>query len=339
MRKVAVLGAGSWGTALAIVLADNGYDVRLWSHRLDQVDEINNKHTNKRYLNVDLPTNIRGYDDIHSSVEQAEAVVFVVPSSAIREVCSQVKDFLGEKTVIVHASKGIEPDTFNRISEIIGEEIPEYGESNVVTLSGPSHAEEVALRHPTTVTVASKNETNAQFIQNLFINESFRVYTSTDVIGVELGGALKNIIALGAGLSDGLGFGDNAKAALITRGLAEITRLGTALGANPLTFLGLCGVGDLIVTSTSVHSRNWKAGNLLGKGNSLDEVLQQMNMVVEGVRTTKAAYQLGRNQGVEMPITNGLYEILFNNKDPKLVVEQLMKRDKKEEMDDYSANQ
>lgn len=337
MGKVAVLGAGSWGTALAIVLADNGHDVRLWSHRKEQADEINNYHSNKRYLNVQLPNNLRGFYDLHAAVNDAEAVVFVVPSSAIREVCSLVRNSLKEKTTIVHASKGIEPDTFKRISEIIGEEIPEYGEDNIVTLSGPSHAEEVALRHPTTVTVASKNRENAKFIQNMFSNEFFRVYTSSDVIGVELGGALKNIIALGAGISDGLGFGDNAKSALITRGLAEITRLGTALGANPLTFLGLCGVGDLIVTSTSAHSRNWRAGNLLGKGKSLDEVLQQMNMVVEGVRTTKAAYQLGKSQQVDMPITNGIYDVLFNNKDPKLVVEQLMKRDKKEEMDDYSS--
>src|SRR5690625_2062209 len=338
MRKVAVLGAGSWGTALSIVLADNGHDVRLWSHRQEQVDEINDQHVNRRYLNdVKLPTNIQAFHQIELAIKDVEAIVFVVPSNAMREVCAQIKEKLIKNITIIHASKGIEPDTFKRISEIISEEIPSYPIQNIVTLSGPSHAEEVALRHPTTVTVASKNEEKAKFTQNLFINEFFRVYTSTDVIGVELGGALKNIIALGAGISDGLGFGDNAKAALITRGLAEITRLGTALGANPLTFLGLCGVGDLIVTSTSNHSRNWRAGNLLGKGNSLDEVLSKMGMVVEGVRTTKAAYQLGKEQDVDMPITNGLYEILFNNKEPKLVVEQLMNRDKREEMDDFSS--
>lgn len=338
MRKVAVLGAGSWGTALSIVLSDNHHDVRLWSHRKEQVDEINNHHTNEHYLpGIVLPENLRSHHDLTETLKDVDTVVFVVPTSAIREVCAQIKNLLPDDVTIVHASKGVEPDSLKRISEIIVEELPHYTEDNVVILSGPSHAEEVALRHPTTVTVACKNEAKANDIQNLFINEFFRVYTSSDVIGVELGGALKNIIALGAGLSDGLGFGDNAKAALITRGLAEITRLGTAMGANPLTFLGLCGVGDLIVTSTSNHSRNWRAGNLLGKGNSLDEVLSKMGMVVEGVRTTKAAYQLGKQQNVEMPITNGLYEILFNDKDPKEVVEQLMNRNKRKELDKYTT--
>lgn len=338
MRKVAVLGAGSWGTALSIVLSDNKHDVRLWSHRKEQVDEINDKHQNRRYLaEIKLPTNLHAYHDIGQAVEDVDAIVFVVPSNAIREVCSLIKDQLPKDVTIVHASKGIEPGSLKRISEIISEELPQYDDRNIVILSGPSHAEEVALRHPTTVTVASENEERANFIQNLFINEFFRVYTSKDVIGVELGGALKNIIALGAGISDGLGFGDNAKAALITRGLAEITRLGTAMGANPLTFLGLCGVGDLIVTSTSNHSRNWRAGNLLGEGKTLDEILSEMGMVVEGVRTTKAAYQLSKKQAVEMPITNGLYEILFNDKNPKLVVEQLMSREKREEMDDFNS--
>lgn len=334
MKKVAVLGAGSWGSALAIVLADNAHDVRLWSHRKAQADEINQTHQNSRYLpDVALPDNIRAYDDIEAAIKDVDAIVFVVPSNAIRDVSSLIKNNLPKDVTLIHASKGIEPESLKRISEIIGEEIPQYEEDKLVILSGPSHAEEVALRHPTTVTVASLDEEKANYAQNLFINESFRVYTSTDVIGVELGGSLKNIIALGAGISDGLGFGDNAKAALITRGLAEITRLGTAMGANPLTFLGLCGVGDLIVTSTSKHSRNWRAGNLLGKGKTLDDILSEMGMVVEGVRTTKAAYKLGKLQQVEMPITSGLYEILFNEKAPKLVVEQLMNRDRKEELD------
>ena len=229
--------------------------------------------------------------------------------------------------------KGLNQSRINGFLEIIAEEIPAYNKDNIVILSGPSHAEEVALRHPTTVTVAAINEDCANFTQKLFINESFRVYTSNDVIGVELGGALKNIIALGAGISDGLGFGDNAKAALITRGLAEISRLGTNLGAKPLTFLGLCGVGDLIVTCTSKHSRNWRAGNLLGQGKTLDDILEEMGMVVEGVRTTKAAHQLSLEQQVEMPITAGIYDVLFNNVDPKKVVGHLMNRDPKEELD------
>jgi len=337
MRKVAVLGAGSWGTALSIVLADNGHDVRLWSYRQDQVDEINLTHTNKRYLNVELPSSIRAYNDLEAAVEDVEAIVIVVPSSAMREVMKNVSELVTNNMVLIHASKGVEPDTLKRISEVILEEIPTYEKNRMVVLSGPSHAEEVALRSPTTVTVAAESLKEAQFVQNLFMNDDFRVYTSTDVVGVELGGALKNIIALGAGISDGLQFGDNARAALITRGLAEITRLGTAMGANPLTFLGLCGVGDLIVTSTSTHSRNWRAGNLLGKGKALEEILKEMGMVVEGVRTTKAAYQLSQKYHVEMPITEGLYDILFNNKEAKLVVEQLMNREKRKELDNLGS--
>lgn len=339
MNKVAVLGAGSWGNALSIVLADNEHDIRLWTHRQEQADEINEKHRNDKYLQVDLPHHLKAYHDLEVAIKGVEAIVLVVPSSAIREICQQLKGILPENVTIVHASKGIEPNSLKRISEIIAEEIPTYKKEDIVILSGPSHAEEVALRHPTTVTVASENEEKAKITQNLFINSSFRVYTSNDVIGVELGGALKNIIALGAGISDGLGFGDNAKAALITRGLAEITRLGSAMGANPLTFLGLCGVGDLIVTSTSQHSRNWRAGELLGQGKSLDTILEEMGMVVEGVRTTKAAYLLSEKMAVEMPITEGIYEILFNHKDPKMVVGQLMNRDRKDETDSFGLSQ
>jgi len=335
MSKVAVLGAGSWGNALAIVLADNGHDVRLWTHRKEQADEINNTHRNEKYLQVDLPHNLKAYHDLEVAIQDVDAIVFVVPSSAIREVSRQVKDMVPKDVTIVHAAKGIEPNTFKRISELIAEEIPTYHQDDIVVLSGPSHAEEVALRHPTTVTVASKNEERANITQNLFINSSFRVYTSQDVIGVELGGALKNIIAFGAGISDGLGFGDNAKAALITRGLAEITRLGSKMGANPLTFLGLCGVGDLIVTSTSTHSRNWRAGELLGKGKSLQTILDEMGMVVEGVRTTKAVAFLSDEMEVDMPITKGIYDLLFNNYKPEDIVSQLMSRDRKEEADSF----
>lgn len=335
MKQVAVLGAGSWGTALSIVLAENKHAVRLWSHNAERVEEINRTHRNNYYLDVDLPKNIVAYDSIAAAVEGVDAILFVVPSKAIREVASQIKDIIPKNCTIIHATKGIEPKTFKRISELISEEIPVINEEDVVVLSGPSHAEEVALNHPTTVTVASKNIDKAKYAQDLFFNECFRVYTSADVIGVEVGGALKNIIALGAGISDGLGFGDNAKAALITRGLAEITRVGTALGADPLSFLGLSGVGDLIVTSTSVHSRNWRTGNLLGKGQSLQSALNEMGMAVEGVRTTKAAYQLAALKGVDMPITSGIYDILFNEKEPNAVVNQLMNRDKKQELDKF----
>lgn len=334
MKSIAVLGSGSWGTALSIVLADNGHDVRLWSHRKEQADKINETHKNERYLNVSLPEQIIAFSNLDEAIADVEAIVIVVPTKAIREVSSKLNGMLNENTTIIHASKGIEPVTLKRVSEMIAEEINDYSSDDIVVLSGPSHAEEVALRHPTTVTVAATNQEKAVHAQDLFISDTFRVYTSSDVLGVELGGALKNIIALGAGISDGLGFGDNAKAALITRGLAEIARLGASLGANPISFLGLSGVGDLIVTCTSVHSRNWRAGNLLGKGHELDDVLQQMGMVVEGVRTVKAANQIAKDQNVEMPITTGIYEILFENKKPKTVVEQLMNRDKREEMDD-----
>lgn len=337
MKKIAVLGAGSWGTALSIVLADNDYDVRLWSHREDQVNEINETNRNARYLDVDLPASIKAYAEIKEAVQGVEAVLIVVPSSAMREVMKKLRPYIAKDTLLIHASKGVEPDTLKRISEVILEEVPSYEKERIVVLSGPSHAEEVALRLPTTVTVAAENIVYAQQAQNIFMNDDFRVYTSTDVIGVELGGALKNIIALGAGILDGLQFGDNAKAALITRGLAEITRLATAMGANPLTFLGLCGVGDLIVTSTSTHSRNWRAGNLLGQGKKLDDILKEMNMVVEGVRTTKAAYQLSKRYDVEMPITEGLYAVLFKEKDPEAVVQQLMNREKRKELDNLKT--
>lgn len=336
-KRVTVCGAGSWGTALAIVLADNGYDVNLWTHRKLQADEINHFHTNKKYLQVDLPKNIKAFSDIHLAVQHTDAIVIVVPTKAIREVIGKLKPYIHNDIPLIHATKGIEPNTLKRVSEMIAEEINDYAYENITVLSGPSHAEEVAQRQPTSVTVSAMNKARAKFAQNLFFNSAFRVYTSSDIVGIELGGALKNIIALGAGISDGLGFGDNAKSALITRGLAEITRLGSTLGANPLTFLGLPGVGDLIVTCTSVHSRNWRAGHLLGKGESLDDILKQMGMVVEGVRTTEAAYQLAQKQGVEMPITEAIYNVLFHNQSTEKAVEQLMNRDRRSELDDFST--
>ncbi|SFA73568.1 glycerol 3-phosphate dehydrogenase (NAD(P)+) [Lentibacillus halodurans] len=337
MTKVAVLGAGSWGTALSIVLADNGHDVRLWTHRKEQAEAINTTYKNEQYLDAYIPEQIQAFYELNEAIDDVSAIVMVVPTKAIREVCMELNNTLKQKAVMIHATKGIEPESLKRVSQVIGEEMDHYDYEDIVVLSGPSHAEEVGKRQPTTVTVSSLNSHNAALSQDLFINESFRVYTSTDIVGIELGGALKNIIALGAGISDGLGYGDNAKAALITRGLAEITRLGVSLGASPLTFLGLPGVGDLIVTCTSPHSRNWRAGNMLGGGQKLDEVLEQMGMVVEGVRTTKAAYQFAKEQQIEMPITQGLYQVLFEDKEPKDVVEQLMNRTKREEMDDISS--
>ncbi|MFD2445867.1 NAD(P)H-dependent glycerol-3-phosphate dehydrogenase [Bacillus sp. CGMCC 1.16607] len=337
-KKVAVLGAGSWGTALSLVLADNGHEVRLWSHNPLQVDEINTHHTNQKYLpKIELPENIVAFSSLHEALTNIEIVILAVPTKAIREVLRNIREMqMTKQLTIVHVSKGIEPDSLLRISEMIKEELPPIILGNVVVLSGPSHAEEVVLRQPTTVTVSSENMEVAEEIQDLFINQHFRVYTNPDVIGVEIGGALKNIIALAAGITDGLGYGDNAKAALMTRGLAEIARVGTKMGANPLTFSGLTGIGDLIATCTSIHSRNWRAGNLLGKGQSLQQVLDNMGMVVEGVRTTKAAHQLAEKYEVQMPITDALYKVLFDNIHPKTAVDQLMARGKTHEMEDLA---
>lgn len=338
MEKVTVLGAGSWGTALAMVLANNDHDCLLWSHRDEQAAEINTKHTNKKYLpDTTLPANLKATSDFQKAIQYSNVIVIAVPTKAIREVCQNMLPFLDEKKLFVHVSKGIEPDSLKRISEMIEEELSSTVTEAIVVLSGPSHAEEVVLKHPTTITVASENMNAAEKIQDLFMNKYFRVYTNDDVIGVEIGAALKNVIALAAGIVDGLGYGDNAKAALITRGLAEISRLGISLGAQPYTFFGLTGMGDLIVTCTSVHSRNWRAGNMLGKGATLETVLEEMGMVVEGVRTTKAAYQLASKQQVDMPITEALYSVLFEQVNPKEAVDILMHRTKKHELEDYKT--
>lgn len=334
MEKISVFGAGSWGTALSYVLAQNGHDVLLWTHREEQAEEIN-QHTNNRYLkNIQLPENLKATSDLKAAIDHSAVFVIAVPTKAVREVCAAMTPDLDKKILFVHVSKGIEPDSLKRISEMIREEIPGQWLEDVVVLSGPSHAEEVVLEQPTTVTAACESLASAEKVQDLFMNQYFRVYTNTDVIGVEIGGALKNIIALAVGITDGLGYGDNAKAALITRGLAEIARLGVKMGATPLTFSGLSGVGDLIVTCTSPHSRNWRAGNMLGKGKSIDQVLEEMGMVVEGIRTTKAAHQLSEAFDVPMPITDALYAVLFEGKSTKDAVELLMGRMKKNEMED-----
>ncbi|UOB78872.1 NAD(P)H-dependent glycerol-3-phosphate dehydrogenase [Bacillus sp. ZJS3] len=333
MEEITVIGAGSWGTALSMVLADNGHEVRIFGNNKKQIREINEQHTNKAYLpGIQLSKGIKGYESLEEAMDGVNIVLLVVPTKAIRGVMRNLKSIVKQPITIIHASKGIEPGSFKRISEMIEEEMPKELVESIVVLSGPSHAEEVSLRHPTTVTAASYHLQAAEDTQRLFMNNNFRVYTNRDVIGVELGGALKNIIALGAGISDGLDYGDNAKAALISRGLTEITRLGCEMGANPLTFAGLTGVGDLIVTCTSIHSRNWRAGNLLGKGHNLDEVLENMGMVVEGVRTAEAAYHLAKKVNVEMPITNAIYNVLFNGKSAKEEVDMLMGRNGKGEI-------
>jgi len=332
-NKVAVLVAGSWGTALASVLAANHPEVVLWSRNPDQVKEINEQHTNNRYLpDAQLPVNLKATSDMGEAVSGAKAVVIVAPSKAMRQVARDLSAHWQKDMLVIHATKGFETETLKRMSTVIAEELG-CEEGRIVVMSGPSHAEEVVKRCPTTVVVASLTESEAVAAQDLFMNSDFRVYTNRDMVGVELAGALKNIIALGAGMSDGLGFGDNAKAALLTRGLAEITRIGVEMGANPLTFSGLAGVGDLVATATSRHSRNWRAGSMLGQGKNLDEVLDSMGMVVEGVRTTQAAHDISKKYGVQMPIADQLYHVLFLNRNPRIAVEALMGRDPKTEME------
>ncbi len=332
-RKAAVLVAGSWGTALASVLASNGFEVLLWTRKQGHADQINIERMNQKYLpGTQLPDNLTATSNMEEAIAGSSLVLFVAPSGALRETARAAASYITSEMLCVHAVKGFEADTLKTMSTVLAEEL-QRAKDNIVVLSGPSHAEEVIKKLPTTVVVASGNPECANRAQDAFINNTFRVYTNNDVVGVEVSGALKNIIALGAGLSDGLQFGDNAKAALITRGLAEIARLGNAMGANPLTFAGLAGVGDLVVTCTSRHSRNWRAGAMLAEGKPLEQVLEAMGMVVEGVKTTRAAYELSERYGVELPITEQLYEVLFSGKEPRVAVEHLMGRLKTNEIE------
>lgn len=334
-EKIAVLGAGSWGSILANLLDENGSEVSLWSYNPDQVKELNEKHTNTHYIkDFTFSETLKAYSDLKQALEGATTVLFVVPTKAVRSVAGKTKAVLEElhtKPQIIHASKGIEQGTYKRVSEILAEEIPADLRAAITVLSGPSHAEDVAKRDITLVTAASTDLDAAKHTQKLFMNRYFRVYTNSDVIGVEIAAALKNIIALGTGALNGLGYGDNAKAALMTRGLAEISRLGASFGANPQTFTGLAGVGDIIVTGTSQNSRNYRAGDELGKGQTLEEVIDTMGMVIEGVATTKAAYELSKQRGVEMPITEAIYQVLYEGKDIRKAISDLMMREGRSE--------
>ncbi|HFI0694129.1 TPA: NAD(P)H-dependent glycerol-3-phosphate dehydrogenase [Streptococcus suis] len=324
-QTIAILGPGSWGTALAQVLNDNGHTVRIWGNIPEQIDEINEQHTNKRYFkDIVLDEKIKGYKDLAETLDGVDAVLFVVPTKVTRLVAKQVAQALKHKVVVMHASKGLEPDSHKRLSEVLEEEIPAELRSEIVVVSGPSHAEETIVRDLTLISAASKDLETAAYVQNLFSNHYFRLYTNNDVIGVETAGALKNIIAVGAGALHGLGYGDNAKAAIIARGLTEITRLGVAMGANPLTYSGLSGVGDLIVTGTSVHSRNWRAGDLLGKGEKLEDIEANMGMVIEGISTTKAAYELAQELNVYMPITQAIYSVIYQGASIQDAIKEIM---------------
>lgn len=330
-EKIAVLGAGSWGSVLANMLTENGHEVKLWSRNADQVEQLNNNHTNPRYMKDFVYSDqLTATTDMKAAVTGATTVLIVIPTKGLRQVASQLNKVLadlGQQPLIIHATKGLEQNTYKRPSEMLAEEIAPTNRQAIVVLSGPSHAEDVAIKDMTAVTAASEDMVAAKKAQKLFSNSYFRAYTNSDVIGAEFGAALKNIIAIGAGALQGLGYHDNARAALITRGLAEIRRLGVAFGANPLTFIGLSGVGDLIVTGTSKNSRNWRAGYQLGQGKQLQDVIDQMGMVIEGVYTTKAAYELSRKRQVSMPITEALYHVLYEGEDIKTVISQLMSRD------------
>ncbi|MCE5022196.1 NAD(P)H-dependent glycerol-3-phosphate dehydrogenase [Staphylococcus haemolyticus] len=332
MTKITVFGMGSFGTALANVLAENGHTVLMWGKNEDSVKELNDHHQNKRYLkDVVLNNSIKATSDIKEAVNFTDIYLMALPTKAMREVTSEIDNLIDTKKTFIHVAKGIENNTFKRVSEMIEDSISEEHNGGIGVLSGPSHAEEVVIKQPTTVAASSKDEKVSKLIQDLFMNDYLRVYTNNDLVGVELGGALKNIIAVASGIVAGMGYGDNAKAALMTRGLAEISRLGEKLGADPMTFLGLGGIGDLIVTCTSTHSRNYTLGFKLGQGQTMDEALNEMNMVVEGIYTTNSVYHLAKQQNVDMPITNALYKVLFEDNPVKDSVKDLMGRDKKSE--------
>ena len=293
MKKVSVIGAGSWGSALAVLLANNGHEVTLWTHDPHEIEMLSTKREQQEKLpGVKLPDNISIEADLETALTDEDVVVMAVPSPVVRTVAKQMSPFVKDGQIIVNVAKGIEDVTYKTLSDIIEEEIPN---AEVCVLSGPSHAEEVGIGIPTTVVIGAKNKKTAEMLQDVFMNKVFRVYTSSDIIGIELGGALKNVIALAAGTVDGLGYGDNTKAALMTRGIAELTRLGEAMGGKPETFSGLTGVGDLIVTCTSVHSRNRKAGYLMGKGMTADEAMKEVKMVVEVYIQPKQPLDLQRN--------------------------------------------
>ena len=335
-KKIAVLGAGSWGSTLASVLIENGHDVTLYTNVVEQAAELNEKHTNEQYMpGFKYSEKLRATTDLEEALTDTDAILFVVPTKVTRLVAKQVKEVLAklkQRPMVIHASKGLEIGTHKRISEIIHEELTDCYCSSIVVLSGPSHAEEVARHDITLITAASEEEKAAEQVQDMFTNNYLRIYTNNDVVGVETGAAFKNVIAIGAGILHGLVYGDDAKAALMTRGLAEVARLGMAYGASPLTFMGLSGVGDLIVTCTSVHSRNWRCGDQLGQGKPLDEVIEDMGMVIEGVNTAKAAYDLSREEHIEMPITEAIYNVLYNKADIKEEIGSLMTRDSKSEV-------
>ena len=327
MADIAVIGAGSWGTALAILLHENGNQVTLWSYREEEAQKICSTRQNESKLpGVTISEEILVTSDLALAARGKKILVLVVPSNCVRETARKMRPFVDEGAAVVCASKGVEEDTLDTMTDIVEEEIPQ---ADAAVLSGPSHAEEVARGLPTTCVIGAKSEELARMLQQLFMSRCFRVYISSDMLGIELGGALKNVIALAAGIADGMGYGDNAKAALITRGMAEIGRLGMKMGGKLETFSGLTGIGDLIVTCASMHSRNRRAGILMGKGYTMEEAMKEVNMVVEGVYSARAAMRLAEKYDSELPIIEQVNKVLFEGKDPKQAVSELMLRDNK----------
>lgn len=330
MAEVSIIGTGTWGIALGIMLVENGHQVTAWSAIPSEIEQLKASYRCKNLPDVEIPRSIRFTADLEEACRNKSLLVLSVPSVYTRGVARQMKPYLKDGQLIVDVAKGIEESTLMTLSQQIEEELPA---ANVAVLSGPSHAEEVSRKIPTTCVAGAHDKETAQIVQNYFMSPVFRIYTSPDMIGIELGGALKNVIALAAGISDGLGCGDNTKAALMTRGIAEIARLGVSMGGHMATFAGLSGIGDLIVTCTSMHSRNRRAGILIGQGKTMQEAMDEVQMVVEGVYSAKAALALGKKYGVSLPIIEQVNEVLFEQKSAKEAVMELMCRDKTAESD------
>ncbi|WP_367941268.1 NAD(P)H-dependent glycerol-3-phosphate dehydrogenase [Enterocloster citroniae] len=326
MASIGVIGAGTWGTALAVLLSGNGHQVIIWSAIPEEVRELKKTHTHRNLPDLHIPESIGFTEDMKEAMEDRDLLILAVPSVFVRGTAQKMKPYIKKGQVITNVAKGIEENTLMTLSQIIEEELPE---AEVTVLSGPSHAEEVSKGLPTTCVAGAHKKHVAEFVQGIFMSQVFRVYTSPDILGIELGGALKNVIALASGMADGLGYGDNTKAALITRGIAEISRLGTDMGGRMETFAGLTGIGDLIVTCASMHSRNRRAGILIGKGYTMEEAMAEVNMVVEGVYSAKAALALSRQHHVSMPIVEQVNAILFGGMPAKEAVLELMLRDKR----------
>jgi glycerol-3-phosphate dehydrogenase (NAD(P)+) len=333
--KIGVIGAGSWGTALTVLLSQKKLHISLWVRNAELLQEITRSRLNSDYLpDILIPANIKLTNKLEEAVRGKDLVVLAVPSHATGAIAQKIKNLIGKQTIVVNTAKGLAEGSLKRLSQVIAARLAPFGK--IAVISGPNHAEEVSRLIPTASVVSAMEQAVAEEVQDLFMTPSFRVYTNPDLVGVELGGALKNIIAIGAGVCDGLEYGDNTKAALLTRGLVEITRLGVALGAQKGTFSGLTGLGDLFVTCTSPHSRNRYLGTMLAKNHSLEEITSSMKMVAEGIRATWIAYHLSRDCNVEMPITKEVYSLLFCGKNPREAVKDLMLRQKTHEIEEIA---